>query len=192
MKKKYKIRLFIDDTCAFGVLGKTGRGIMEHHNCDMDDMDMIAVNLEYSCGAYGGFCTGTRFIIDHQRLSGLGYCFSASLPPLQAAFALETLKRIETSPEILTTLRHNCIKMHNLLASLGKVITVISEKFSPIKHLYFKESIDVWTKKKWPKVIFDNVINRKLNQFRLQMAVQYVSFYIQIIILILFFFILLF
>lgn len=35
----------------------------------------------------GGFCAGDREIVDHQRLSGLGYCFSASLPPFLATGA---------------------------------------------------------------------------------------------------------
>ena len=32
-----------------------------------------------SLASIGGFCAGDREIVDHQRLSGLGYCFSASL-----------------------------------------------------------------------------------------------------------------
>lgn len=32
----------------------------------------------------GGFCSGEREVVDHQRLSGLGYCFSAALPPYLA------------------------------------------------------------------------------------------------------------
>jgi hypothetical protein len=35
-------------------------------------------------GSVGGFCAGDREVVDHQRLSGLGYCFSASLPPFLA------------------------------------------------------------------------------------------------------------
>jgi hypothetical protein len=37
-----------------------------------------------SLASIGGFCAGDREIVDHQRLSGLGYCFSASLPPYLA------------------------------------------------------------------------------------------------------------
>lgn len=37
-----------------------------------------------SLASIGGFCAGDREIVDHQRLSGLGYCFSASLPPFLA------------------------------------------------------------------------------------------------------------
>lgn len=40
-----------------------------------------------SLAAIGGFCSGEREVVDHQRLSGLGYCFSAALPPYLATGA---------------------------------------------------------------------------------------------------------
>lgn len=33
---------------------------------------MVMASLENSLGSIGGFCVGTNFIVDHQRLSGLG------------------------------------------------------------------------------------------------------------------------
>ena len=45
----------------------------------------------------GGFCAGRSYVIDHQRLSGQGYCYSASLPPLLATAALESLNVLEAS-----------------------------------------------------------------------------------------------
>jgi len=44
------------------------------------DIDLISAELERGIGSIGGFCAGSTFVIDHQRLSGSGYCFSASLP----------------------------------------------------------------------------------------------------------------
>ena len=45
--------------------------------------------MEAAIGSIGGFCVGTKFVIEHQRLSGLGYCFSAALPPMLAASAIK-------------------------------------------------------------------------------------------------------
>lgn len=50
---------------------------------------MIMVSMENALSSTGGFCVGRSFVIDHHRLSGLGYCFSASLPPLLATAAGE-------------------------------------------------------------------------------------------------------
>ena len=52
--------------------------------------------MEMSLGSVGGFCVGSSFVVQHQVLSGQGYCFSASLPPLLASSAIEALKIIET------------------------------------------------------------------------------------------------
>lgn len=45
-------------------------------------------------GSVGGFCVGDRTIVDHQRLSGSGYCFSASLPPYLAVAGINMLRRL--------------------------------------------------------------------------------------------------
>ena len=107
--------MFIDDTCSLGVLGAYGRGITEYYGIKVEDIDMISATLENAMAAYGGFCCGTSFIVDHQRLSGLGYCFSASLPPLQAAVALTSLETIEKDNSVIEKLRSNCLKMHSIL-----------------------------------------------------------------------------
>lgn len=54
-------------------------------------MDIIAASMGGSLASVGGFCAGRSFVIDHQRLSGQGYCYSASLPPLLANAALKAL-----------------------------------------------------------------------------------------------------
>lgn len=57
----------------------------------------------------GGFCAGRCYVIDHQRLSGQGYCYSASLPPLLATAARVALDVLESPEggELLTSLRGN-------------------------------------------------------------------------------------
>lgn len=137
LKKKHKIRLFVDESVSFGTLGKHGRGVTEHFNIPVDDIDHISGSLENAIGAYGGFCSGTSFIVDHQRLSGLGYCFSASLPPLQAAVALGAIDIIENSTELLDKLRSKSEYFHSLISQC-EIIQVGGVMISPVKHLRFK------------------------------------------------------
>lgn len=81
LKYKYKARIFLEESLSFGVLGEHGRGVTEHYGINIDDIDLISANMENALASIGGFCCGRSFVIDHQRLSGQGYCFSASLPP---------------------------------------------------------------------------------------------------------------
>ena len=53
-------------------------------------------SLENAIGVCGGFCAGSHFVVDHQRLSGQGYCFSASLPPILAAASQAAVECLTT------------------------------------------------------------------------------------------------
>lgn len=72
------------------------------------EVDLVSAGLEWSAATIGGFCAGSSFIVEHQRLSGLGYCFSASLPPLLAQAAISALDRFESNPRIFVELRERC------------------------------------------------------------------------------------
>ncbi len=64
-----------------------------------------------SVASMGGFVAGKTYTIDHQRLNGIGYCFSASMPPMMSVAAMEALTIMERSSEIFAKLRSNAEKM---------------------------------------------------------------------------------
>nr|CAD7259610.1 unnamed protein product [Timema shepardi] len=71
LKKKYKLRIFIDENISFGTLGKHGRGVSEYFNIPVDEIDLIVSSMEWALATIGGFCVGSSYIVEHQRLSGL-------------------------------------------------------------------------------------------------------------------------
>lgn len=76
------------------------------------EVDLICSSLENAIGSIGGFSVGSTFIVDHQRLSGLGYCFSASAPPLLAKAAVVALDHFENHPEMFSELNEKCTKLN--------------------------------------------------------------------------------
>lgn len=58
--------------------------------------EKLAACAGNALASVGGFCVGDREIIDHQRLSGLGYCFSAALPPYLATAAIGSLAILDS------------------------------------------------------------------------------------------------
>uniref|UniRef100_A0A8K9UWE9 Serine palmitoyltransferase 1 n=1 Tax=Oncorhynchus mykiss TaxID=8022 RepID=A0A8K9UWE9_ONCMY len=107
LKYKYKVRIFLEESMSFGVLGEHGRGVTEH----------FGVN----------------------RLSGQGYCFSASLPPMLAAAAIEALNIMEEDPEIFAILREKCKHVHKALQE-SPGVKVIGEAYAPALHLQLERS----------------------------------------------------
>lgn len=74
----------------------------------------------------GGFCVGTREIVDHQRLSGLGYCFSAALPPYLATAAIGSLRVLqEKGGELVKQVQANALELRRAAANIpGRALTV--------------------------------------------------------------------
>jgi len=120
------------------VLGKTGRGITEHLDVPLEDVDFISGSLEHCLAAFGGFIVGSSYVVDHQRISGLGYCFSASLPPLLAGVGIKSLSIIKDNPDIVVELRAKCIYFHKKLKTLTH-FRISGHEESPIKHVILAE-----------------------------------------------------
>jgi len=138
LKNKYKVRVFIDETISFGVLGSHGRGVTEHFGIPLSEIDLMAVSLEASLGSVGGFCAGSSFVVDHQRLSGQGYCFSASLPPLLSVAAESGLKIMEENNDMFGKLKNNAASLRKELEGIEGMV-VEGDDISPIIHLRFEE-----------------------------------------------------
>lgn len=139
LKYKYKVRIFLEESMSFGVLGEHGRGVTEHFGVNIDDIDLISANMENAVASIGGFCCGRSFVIDHQRLSGQGYCFSASLPPMLAAAAIEALNIMEEDPGIFSVLRSKCRQVYDALQDV-QGLKLVGVPLAPALHLQLERS----------------------------------------------------
>ena len=95
--KQYKYRVILDDSWGIGFLGTNGRGSLEHRGLSVDNVMAVVGSLGGALGGVGGFCAGTFEVVDHQRLAGSGYCFSAALPPFLATAAITALDILSSS-----------------------------------------------------------------------------------------------
>ncbi|EFN80030.1 serine palmitoyltransferase 1 [Harpegnathos saltator] len=159
--KQYKLRIFIDESISLGTLGPHGKGVTEYFNIPITDIDMIMGSLESAFGSIGGFCVGTSFVIEHQRLSGLGYCFSASLPPFLSSIAIACLDIIENNLQIFQSLKNNALAVDSGLKSIS-AFECPSFAESPMKHLYLKDKKDYATEEKLLCAISNKCIENNL------------------------------
>lgn len=136
---KYCFRIIMDDSFGFGALGKTGRGTCEHFGVPVTSIDLLTVDLGTSLASVGGFCIGSHLAVNHQRLSGAGYCFSASLPPFLAVAGTEGIKYLEQNPTITSKLAENSKLMLDELSAINSnknsILRLEAQPNSPIFHL---------------------------------------------------------
>ncbi|HMO01426.1 MAG TPA: 5-aminolevulinate synthase [Oligoflexia bacterium] len=88
--------VYVDETHAVGVYGKSGGGVCEELGL-LDLVDMLQGGLGKGFGVVGGFVTGSRNAIDAIRSFGAGFIFTTALPPVIAAGALASVRYLKSS-----------------------------------------------------------------------------------------------
>lgn len=142
LKNEFKFRLLVDDSMALGVLGKKGRGSPEHWDMQVvTDIECLVCNLDATLASCGGFCVGDHVIVDHQRLSGAGYVFSASSPPYTATAASVSLGLIESKGKLLcTALRKNVRYARDTLSRVPQLHLGGDARVSPVITIQLKKT----------------------------------------------------
>ena len=96
--EKYDAWLLLDDAHGFGVLGKTGRGILEHYPSLITHHPsrfVYMATLGKAAGVFGAFVAGQPELIAWLVQAARSYIYTTATPPLLAAALLESLRVIE-------------------------------------------------------------------------------------------------
>ncbi|HUN63172.1 MAG TPA: glycine C-acetyltransferase [Candidatus Sulfotelmatobacter sp.] len=84
LAEKYGCIMMVDDAHASGVLGKGGRGSVDHFQCH-GRVHIQVGTLSKAIGSMGGYVCGSRDLIDFLYLRARPFLFSTSHPPATAA-----------------------------------------------------------------------------------------------------------
>ena len=108
----------LDDAHGFGVLGRQGRGTVDHFGLN-DKVDIICGSLSKSLASTGGFVAASTDVIEYLRSHSKQTIFSAAISPSQAACAQASLELMQAEPQHLEQLWANTRKYRAILKSLG-------------------------------------------------------------------------
>jgi 8-amino-7-oxononanoate synthase len=118
---RYGTRIMVDDAHGIGILGKNGRGTLEHFGLD-DEIDLVMITFSKSLASIGGMVAGEERVLDFIKHHGRSLIFSASMPPASVAAAIAALGVIEDEPERRENLLRNAKIMREELRNLGFVV----------------------------------------------------------------------
>jgi glycine C-acetyltransferase len=114
----HDILLMVDDAHGEGVLGKGGRGIVDHFNLH-GKVDIEIGTFSKAFGVVGGMVTGNGVIIDWLRQSGRPFLFSSAVTPADVAACLAAVDLLESSTELVEKLWENTHYFKKEMRSLG-------------------------------------------------------------------------
>jgi glycine C-acetyltransferase len=116
--EKYGAIMMVDDAHASGVLGRNGRGTVDHFGMH-GRVDVQVGTLSKAIGALGGYVCGTRDLIEFLYHRGRPFLFSTSHPPSVAATCSAAFDVLEQEPERIAVLWENTNYWKKELGALG-------------------------------------------------------------------------
>jgi len=118
LAEKYGAIMMVDDAHASGVLGRAGRGTIDHFSVH-GRVDIQVGTLSKAIGALGGYVCGTRDLIDFLYHRARPFLFSTSHPPSVAATCIAAFDVLQDEPERIEDLWENTRFWKKELAMLG-------------------------------------------------------------------------
>ena len=129
--KKYDILFMVDDAHGEGVLGKGGRGIVDHFGLH-GKVDIEVGTMSKAFGVVGGIVAGEKSIIEWLRQRGRPFLFSSAVTAPDAAACLAAVDLLEESTELVDKLWSNAKYFKNEMKKLGFDTGVSETPITPV------------------------------------------------------------
>jgi glycine C-acetyltransferase len=117
--EKYNAMLIIDDAHATGVLGKTGRGSLEHFHLKASPSVIQMGTFGKALGSFGAFVTAEQDIIDLLISKARPFIYTTALPPSVCAAATKAIDIIDEDQGLIKKLWENTLTVTQGLHETG-------------------------------------------------------------------------
>jgi len=118
LAEEFNAIMMVDDAHASGVLGRAGRGTVDHFNLH-GRVHVQVGTLSKAFACQGGYVAGSRVLVDYLIHRARPLLFSTSHPPSVAATALAAVRLVQDEPEIIERLWENTRFFKQGLTQIG-------------------------------------------------------------------------
>jgi 8-amino-7-oxononanoate synthase len=87
--------LVVDDAHGLGVMGATGRGVLEHYGLGEDQVPVLVGTLGKALGSFGAFVAGSAPLIEFLIQKARSYIYTTALPQPVAAATRAALRLLQ-------------------------------------------------------------------------------------------------
>ncbi len=129
--EKHSAIMMVDDAHSSGVLGRNGRGTIDHFGLH-GRVDIQVGTLSKAIGVLGGYVCGSRDLIEFLYHRARPFLFSTSHPPAVAAACLAAFDVLEQEPERIDALWANARYFKQGLASAGFNTGISETPITPV------------------------------------------------------------
>lgn len=115
---KNNLMLMVDDAHGEGVLGRGGRGIVDHFDLS-GKVDIEVGTFSKAFGVMGGVVAGRKEIVEWLRQRGRTFVFSSASTPADVAACIAAIDLLEESTDLVDKLWSNARYFKNEMNKIG-------------------------------------------------------------------------
>ena len=128
---RYDILLMVDDAHGEGVLGKGGRGIVDHFGLH-GKVDVEVGTMSKAFGVMGGVVAGSPVFVEWLRQRGRPFLFSSAMTVPDVAACIASIDLLEKSTELVDRLWENARYFKAEMKTLGFNTGVSTTPITPV------------------------------------------------------------
>jgi 8-amino-7-oxononanoate synthase len=141
LKKKYGMRIFVDDAHGVGVVGPHGRGTAEHYGVE-SDVDVVMGTFSKSFAGLGGFIAGEERVISYVKHHARQLIFAPSMTPASVAAVMCSLDLMQKEPQHLANLHKVIAQVRGEFRRIGYPV---DDEATPIVYVKVGEDLEAFT-----------------------------------------------
>ncbi len=131
LAKTYKALTYVDDAHGSGVLGKSGRGTVDHFKLH-GEIDFIVGTLSKAIGVVGGYVATKKNVKEWLLHRARPLLFSTALPPAATAATIESVKILMETESYTEKLWENANYFKQALKAFGFNIGISETPITPV------------------------------------------------------------
>jgi len=129
--EQYGAMIMVDDAHGEGVLGRNGRGIVDHFHLH-GRVDIECGTMSKAFGVMGGYIAGSAKIVEYLRQRARPFLFSSAATPPDVAACIAAIGILEASDEPVRKLWDNARAFKSALKDLGYDIGASETPITPV------------------------------------------------------------
>jgi 8-amino-7-oxononanoate synthase len=132
LSQTHGAQLMLDDAHGFGVLGKDGKGVLQHFGMPTDDAPVYMATLGKAMGTAGAFIAGSEVLIETLIQQARTYIYTTAMPAAIAEATRASLHLLRDEPEHRHRLQDNINYFRRCCTQAGLPIEDSATAIQPI------------------------------------------------------------
>jgi 8-amino-7-oxononanoate synthase len=130
--ERHDALLAVDDAHGLGVIGPTGRGIVEHFGLGVSEVPALVGTLGKAFGSFGAFVAGSATLVEYLIQRARSYMFTTALPPAVAAATRAALEVAQAEPWRRERVLGHAARFRRLAAAAGIEVMPSGTPIQPV------------------------------------------------------------